>query len=571
VDGRVELRKGTLLDGTYHIERTIGAGGFGIIYAAQDVGLSARVAVKEYYPEEFGDRDSTMSVRPKSERHKATFEWGRSSFVEEARTLARFRHPSVVRVSRVFERNSTAYMVMVEPGESLESWLKRLGRPPTQEELDRIAAPLLDALEMMHAEEFLHRDIAPDNIIIRANGTPVLLDFGAARRAVAEKTRTLTGILKAGYSPQEQHATDGRLQGPWSDLYAFGATFRSAMKVAQANYRPEFLVAIDHCLKVRRTERPQTVAEPRPMLLGQTRATRPIAQPENEARKRPGRSDLRADAPPRAPSGKGALKWLIAAAILAVLGGAYGGFEFSRHRGDFADDARRRQADANTEAERQRATEAKRQADADAARRNADEEEARAAAEVQRRAEEQAEAEKRAVEERKLLQQRRAEEAAARARAQAEALRRAEEAEAARRRVDEERQQAEARKRAEQEEQDRRRAEEEMRPTARSFNPSARPSFDCTAYSRTPLGAPSRIPQSEILCLDVEVADADREMGEALRRKPEDARAGQLQWIVWRNSQCPATWADVHNDRRVREIGACLAEASRNRMRELSR
>ena len=130
----------------------------------------------------------------------------------------------------MFEANSTAYMVMrFEQGQSFEAWLKGLGRPPTQEELDRIAAPLLDALEMMHAENFLHRDIAPDNIIVRADGTPVLLDFGAARRAVAEMSRALTGIVKAGYSPQEQYASDSRLQGPWSDIYALGGTLYRAV------------------------------------------------------------------------------------------------------------------------------------------------------------------------------------------------------------------------------------------------------------------------------------------------------------------------------------------------------
>ena len=82
---------------------------------------------------------------------------------------------------------------------------------------------------MMHAQNFLHRDIAPDNIIVRPDGTPVLLDFGTARRAVAEKSRALTGIVKAGYSPQEQYAADSRLQGPWSDLYAFGGTLYRAV------------------------------------------------------------------------------------------------------------------------------------------------------------------------------------------------------------------------------------------------------------------------------------------------------------------------------------------------------
>ena len=121
-------------------------------------------------------------------------------------------------------------MVMrFEQGQSFEGWLTRLGRPPTQGELDFIVAPLLDALQMMHAENFLHRDIAPDNIIIRPDGTPVLLDFGAARRAVAEMSRALTGIVKAGYSPLEQYSSDGRLQGPWSDIYALGGTLYRAV------------------------------------------------------------------------------------------------------------------------------------------------------------------------------------------------------------------------------------------------------------------------------------------------------------------------------------------------------
>ena len=205
--------------------------------------------------------------------------------------LARFRHPSIVRITRVFEANATAYMVMeFEEGRSLEAWLKTLERPPTQAELDRIVAPLLDALELMHADSFLHRDIAPDNIIIRPDGTPVLLDFGAARRAMAEQSRVLTGIIKAGYSPQEQYATDGRLQGPWSDLYALGATLYRAVtgkppeeatlragddqtppaaKAAQGEYRPAFLVAVDACLNVDRRKRPQSVAELRAMLAGE--------------------------------------------------------------------------------------------------------------------------------------------------------------------------------------------------------------------------------------------------------------------------------------------------------------
>src|SRR4026209_2574337 len=131
----------TVLDGSYRIMRVVGSGGFGITYEAEDINLGTLVAIKEYYPCDFGDRDATMSVRPKSDRHAKTFQWGRSNFLQEARTLARFEHPSIVRVTRVFEANSTAYMVMrFEQGLSFEAWLNRLGRLPTQVELDAIVA-----------------------------------------------------------------------------------------------------------------------------------------------------------------------------------------------------------------------------------------------------------------------------------------------------------------------------------------------------------------------------------------------------------------------------------------------
>src|SRR6185503_9562207 len=135
----------------------VGTGGFGITYEAQDINLGAAVAIKENYPIDFAERDSTMSIRAKSDRHQRTFGWGRTSFLQEARTLARFEHSSIVRVTRVFEANSTAYMVMrFEEGQSFEEWLKGLGRPPTQDELDRITTALLEALQMMHAKNFLH-------------------------------------------------------------------------------------------------------------------------------------------------------------------------------------------------------------------------------------------------------------------------------------------------------------------------------------------------------------------------------------------------------------------------------
>ena len=282
------LPPGTLLDGKYRIDRLIGSGGFGMTYMAHDLGLNQPVAVKEYYPAQFGMREGTLTVRPATEKDQDLFDRLKESFLREARTLAQFRHPAIVRVVSVFEGHGTAYMIMeYEAGRSLKGWLEGLGRVPTQAELDRIVMPILDALEVMHAASFLHRDIAPDNIIVRADGSPVLLDFGAARRVMAELSGALTGIVKQGYSPQEQYANDPRAQGPWSDIYALGATlYRSvtgvtpaeatlrmlddplkpASELAAGAFRPGFLAAIDRSLALRPKDRPQTVAELRRLL-----------------------------------------------------------------------------------------------------------------------------------------------------------------------------------------------------------------------------------------------------------------------------------------------------------------
>src|SRR5262249_6076521 len=163
---------GVVIDGSYRIERTIAAGGVGLTYLATDPGLERSVALKEDFPDQFAYRDTSLSVRAKFNQ-QATFHLGFESVLREARTPARFHHPSVVMVMRVFEANATGYMVMVyERGQSLEEWLRKLRRAPTQDELDRIAGPLLDALALMHGQNFLHRDIAPDNIVIRDDGTP---------------------------------------------------------------------------------------------------------------------------------------------------------------------------------------------------------------------------------------------------------------------------------------------------------------------------------------------------------------------------------------------------------------
>lgn len=290
---RIYLPPDTIVGGAYCIKRMLGAGGFGVTYAAEDQEQRSIVAIKEYYPEEFSTRDDTdYSIGPKRKRDTETYEWGRRSFLDEAETLVRFRHPSIVQVDRVFEERGTVYMVMAfEDGPSFEKWLRQLGRPPTQAELDKVVWHLLDALEHLHAQHFIHRDIAPDNVIVRSDGTPVLLDFGAARRTVAGKTNTLTGLIKPGYSPQEQYAADARLQGPWTDLYALGATLYRAVSGASPEeatirvnddkmrpatalpnaglYRKTFLEGIDACLKTVPRLRPQTVDRARVLLCDQ--------------------------------------------------------------------------------------------------------------------------------------------------------------------------------------------------------------------------------------------------------------------------------------------------------------
>jgi serine/threonine protein kinase len=266
----------------------LGTGGFGITYLADEEALGRRVTIKEYFPAEFAARRK-QGAAPRSYDVTEEYQWGLDRFIEEAQTLARFDHPNIVRVHRYFRANNTAYMVLhFEEGGSFRAWLKGLKRPPTQAELDRMIAPLLDALEIIHDADFLHRDIAPDNIMVRKDGSPVLIDFGSARGAVTARSRTVSALVKPGYSPYEQYATTGANQGPWTDIYALGATLYHAIGgkrppdapsrvvrdeyvparvAAQGTYRDSFLAAIDKALRTEIRERPQSIAAWREALL----------------------------------------------------------------------------------------------------------------------------------------------------------------------------------------------------------------------------------------------------------------------------------------------------------------
>ena len=187
----VALQNGTELAGDYRIDRVLGAGGFGITYLADEIALNRLVTIKEYFPSDFAARTPGFDAAPRSEQCAGDYRWGLDRFIEEAQTLAKFSHPNIVRVYRYFRANNTGYMVLhFEEGQSLKAWLKSLGRAPRQKELDQIVAPLLDALDSIHRSDFLHRDIAPDNIIIRKDGQPVLIDFGSARGEIAAHSKT---------------------------------------------------------------------------------------------------------------------------------------------------------------------------------------------------------------------------------------------------------------------------------------------------------------------------------------------------------------------------------------------
>jgi serine/threonine protein kinase len=282
------LPAGTRL-GEFEIEGLIGEGGFGIVYLARDHSLERRVALKEYMPASLASRGHDASVTVRSERHRETFEVGRRSFVNEARLLAQFDHAALVKVYRFWEANGTAYMVMpFYDGVTLRDALKARGAPPDEAWIRKILSPVMDALEIIHAENCFHRDIAPDNIMLLRDERPVLLDFGAARRVIGDMTQALTVILKPGYAPIEQYAEmPGMKQGPWTDIYALAAvvyfmitgrtpppsvgrmmqdSYEPLATIAAGRYNPTFLAGIDACLGVRAESRPQTIGQMRELV-----------------------------------------------------------------------------------------------------------------------------------------------------------------------------------------------------------------------------------------------------------------------------------------------------------------
>jgi formylglycine-generating enzyme required for sulfatase activity/serine/threonine protein kinase len=322
-EGRADaLHEGTHLN-VYTLGAVLGAGGFGITYRATEQFTERPVAIKEFLPAAIAQRaPDGVSVRPLS-RGSHDFGWGLERFRLEARTLIALKHKNIVPVLQYFEANGTGYLVMeYQSGTTLGARLKP-NRHLAPAELEALLTPVLDALEAVHAKGFLHRDIKPDNIFLRDDGTPLLLDFGAARQAVGAKSQSLTAIVSEGYAPYEQYEGDSE-QGPWSDIYALGCTLYRCMTgqrpmpapkrvgaemenkpdpvppladAARESYRPALIAAVEAAMRLAAGDRPQTIAAFRAILASPA----PVEEPSSRRLKRRARPEPPGPKIPAAP------------------------------------------------------------------------------------------------------------------------------------------------------------------------------------------------------------------------------------------------------------------------------
>lgn len=275
----------------FEVQALLGVGGFGMVYRAYDHSLHRQVAIKEYMPAALVNRQDGQSLALRSSTDQPTYQSGLTSFIAEARLLAQFDHPSLVKVYRFWEANNTAYMVMpLYSGITLKQARSQMAGPPPEAWLRTVLWSILQALRVLHEHGTVHRDVSPDNIFLQDIGPPVLLDLGAARRAITDQTHQHTAILKVNYAPIEQYASAEDLKpGPWSDLYALAAvihgcvrnespppaTFRvvrdslptmaSVAATVQAHfgqhYSVEFVWGIDHALAIQPSQRPLSVTQ----------------------------------------------------------------------------------------------------------------------------------------------------------------------------------------------------------------------------------------------------------------------------------------------------------------------
>ena len=302
----------------FEIREVIGEGGFGIVYLAFDHSLQRTVAIKEYMPSALAARTTDHTVTVRSKRHAEAFGAGLRSFINEARLLAQFDHPALVKVYRFWESHGTAYMAMrYYEGRTFKAVVRDNPELVNEAWLKRLLQPVLGALEALYAAKILHRDVSPENIMIQPDGQPVLLDFGAARQIVQDMAQSLTVILKPGFAPVEQYADDESMrQGPWTDIYSLSAVMYAAITgkappaavarmlndpieplaiSGREGYSNQFLEAIDRGMAVRPEIRPQSIAE-FAALIGFDAPAPAAAAPAAETSSAPGATVGEADA-----------------------------------------------------------------------------------------------------------------------------------------------------------------------------------------------------------------------------------------------------------------------------------
>src|SRR5574341_57054 len=288
------LPEGTELQ-TYRVERVLAAGGFSYVYLARDEN-GQPVAIKEYLPSTLALRVNGTAQPRISEEDLAKFRFGMTCFFEEAGAIARLVHPNIVRVLDFFRANDTVYLVMrYEQGRSLQQHIKSREGPVEEIWLRNTFAQLLDGLREVHTRKLLHLDIKPANVYLREDGTPLLIDFGAARQVLSAEGLKLPPAYTPGFAPPEIYGRR-ELLGPWSDIYSVGATMYccfagAAPQPADARLKEDALVPaaeawakkypadllkiVDWCLRLDHLERPQSVLALQKTLLGEKAERRP--------------------------------------------------------------------------------------------------------------------------------------------------------------------------------------------------------------------------------------------------------------------------------------------------------
>lgn len=329
------LPAGTILN-RYRIDSIIGEGGFGVTYLALEPVQQSYVAIKEYFPKRFANRQTSNTIVPnRAVEDQRVFKWGLKRFLDEAKVLARLDHPNIIKVQRYFEMHGTAYLVMdFCDGKPLDKYVDD-GNGVSPRRIFQIYTSLINALEHVHQHSIIHGDLKPSNVLVRTDGTPVLLDFGSARQ---EMLRMAVGQVSDGYSPPEFYGTSDKI-GPWSDIYGLGATFYKlirGVKVPVATdrsksdsyipatnsitegYSAKFLELIDSSLRLSTSERPQSISA----------LKRLLPDSANFSNRFKVTKDLRGEVPKLNYSSSSNFNWKTAGILLCILAIFFGGFVF---------------------------------------------------------------------------------------------------------------------------------------------------------------------------------------------------------------------------------------------------